>query len=122
MFAELKHPKSGELKRVKVGFSWTLFLFSGFMGLPLFLRRLYVWGAVFFVLWLVNFFAASIGNAEERLGTQLGLFLVFFGLEIFFGIKGNEMTAKNLLEQGWVFANPESEMTRMARLRWGLAV
>jgi hypothetical protein len=38
------------------------------------------------------------------------------------GIKGNEMTAKNLLENGWEFADSGSDAVRFARLKWGLAI
>ena len=54
-----RNPKTGELKQVKVGWSWILFLFSGLFGLPLFLRRLQMWGWLFFALWAVNLLAAS---------------------------------------------------------------
>ena len=46
-----KHPQTGETRRVKYGWSWTLFFFSGFLGLPLFLRGLTTWGAVFAGFW-----------------------------------------------------------------------
>jgi hypothetical protein len=36
----MKNPKTGESKEIKVGWSWILFLFSCFLGLPLFLRKL----------------------------------------------------------------------------------
>lgn len=47
MFVLMKNSKTNETKEVKVGFSWTLFFFSGFFGIPLFLRKLYRWGGVF---------------------------------------------------------------------------
>lgn len=50
------------------------------------------------------------------------LFVVFLGLEIFLGIKGNEMTAKNYLENDWTFVDPNSEITNMAKMRWGITV
>lgn len=45
--AAFRNPRTGELREVKVGWSWTLFFFSGLFGLPLFLRGLHVWGALF---------------------------------------------------------------------------
>jgi hypothetical protein len=37
---------SGKVKSVGIGWSWTLFLFSGLFGIPLFRRRLYLWGSI----------------------------------------------------------------------------
>lgn len=42
--------------------------------------------------------------------------------EIKEGFKGNEMTTKKYLENGWVFAEPDNEPTKMAKLRWGITV
>lgn len=122
MKVAMKNPKTGEIKEVKVGWSWTLFLFSGFFGLPLFLRRLHVWGAIFLALWVVNLVAPAIVPGDE--GTVIAVILSFvsLGLGIFIAIKGNEMTAKNYLESGWVFVEPDSELTKMAKMRWGITV
>jgi hypothetical protein len=116
-----RNPRTGEIKQVKVGWSWVLFLFSGVFGLPLFLRRLYVWGGIFLVLWLVNLIAPSL-MYEEDANVTIAIFgVVFLSLQIWLGIKGNEMTAKNYLDNGWVFAEPDSDITRNAKLRWGVA-
>ncbi len=119
----MKNPKTGEAKAVKVGWSWILFLFSGFLGIPLFLRKLYIWGGVFLVLWVVNLLAPSIaGDQQEALGLKIGLSIIFIGLQIYMGIKGNEMTAKNYLENGWEFTEPDSEVTKMAKAKWGINI
>lgn len=107
-----KNPKTGETKKVKVGFSWILFLFSGFIGIPLFLRGLHVWGGIMAGLWALNL----IGGQQ----ITIGLFFVALGLGIFLGIKGNAMTAKNYLEKGWIVANPDSDAVRMATMKWGI--
>lgn len=118
---EMQHKDSGEVKSVKVGWSWTLFLFSGFFGLPLFLRKLYIWGAVFLVLWVVNFIAPYLApTPEEAAIVTFFMFAIFLGLQIWLGIKGNEMTAKNYLESGYVWRNPESDATKFAKGKWGL--
>lgn len=46
--------------------------------------------------------------------------VIGFGLNIFIAIKGNELTAKNYLELGWEFTEPDSDMVRMAKGKWGL--
>ena len=123
MKVTMKNAKTGELRDIKVGWSWVLFLFSGFFGLPLFLRKLNVWGAVFLTLWVTNFIAPAVTRDQDRaLGVQLLMFLTFLGLEIWIGIKGNEMTAKNYLENSWVFVNPDDEVTKMAKAKWGISV
>lgn len=117
------NPKTGEVKEVKVGWSWILFLFSGFFGLPLFLRKLHVWGGVFLVLWLVYLVVPSLFyNEEEALGLSIVLNLIFLGLQIWLGIKGNEMTAKNYLELGWNFINPDSDEVKFAKGKWGINI
>ena len=117
MKVAMKNPKTGEIKEVKVGWSWTLFFFSGFLGFPLFLRRLYMWGSVFLVLWVVNLVFTMI-SPEMFLVLQL----VIIGLIIWIAIKGNEMTAKNYLENGWTFTAPDSDVVKYAKGKWGIHV
>lgn len=122
MHVRFKNQNTGEIKEVKVGFSWILLFFSAFLGLPLFLRRLYVWGAVFLVLWAINLLGPAIASSPQGgAAIQLVMFLILLGLSIWTGTKGNEMTAKNLLEQGWQFAEPESDSVKFAKMRWRLA-
>lgn len=113
MRVKIKNIKSGELREIKVGFSWTLLVFSGFLGLPLFLRGLHALGAIFLVLWVL----ALVAGGELLLllaMTQLGLIL-------WLGFKGNEMTAKKYLSDNWIFSDPDSDEATYARQKWGLA-
>ena len=117
----LKNEKTGELKQVKVGWSWILFLFSGLFGLPLFLRRLYVWGGVFLILWVANiYFIPSVesGSEGEIIFASISMIVIFLCLQIWLGIKGNEMTAKNYLENGWIFSNLENDDVKFAKQKW----
>jgi hypothetical protein len=116
-----RHKSGGEAKEVKVGFSWILFLFAGCLGIPLFLRRLHVWGAVFLALWIVDVLVAVMASPEDASLMVFSINLIFGGLQIWLGIKGNEMTAKNLLENGWEFTDSSSDAVRFARLKWDLA-
>jgi hypothetical protein len=122
MKVDFKNPKTGELKSVKVGWSWTLFLFSGFLGFPLFLRGLNVWGGVFLALWIVNLLFAAIGDSDQASGAAILFTFIFLGLAIWAAIKGNELTAKNYLEKGWNFTDPDSAQTNFAKGKWGIAV
>jgi len=118
----MKNPKTGEIKEIKVGWSWTLFLFSGVFGIPLFLRKLHIWGGIFLALSIVNLMGPALMSSDDAaLGLSIIFGIIFFGLKIFMGLKGNEMTAKNYLENNWVFVNPESDITKMAKMRWGIA-
>jgi hypothetical protein len=96
MYPILRNKSTGETKTVKVGFSWILFLFAGCLGIPLFLRRLHVWGAVFLALWIVDVLVAVSASPEQGSAIVLTINLIFCGLQIWLGIKGTEMTAKNL--------------------------
>lgn len=49
MHVRLRNERTGELKEVKVGFSWTLLIFSNIFGIPLFMRRLTDWAVPMFV-------------------------------------------------------------------------
>ena len=93
---------TGEIKMVKVGFSWTLFLFGGFFGLPAFMRGLNSWGV-------------------RLLLVALLLGPVVLAFTIYLGVKGNELTAKNYLEKGWRFAEPDSLATTQGLQKWGWA-
>lgn len=123
MNVTMVNPSTGEGKEVKIGWSWILFLFSSFLGIPLFLRKLYVWGGVMLILWLVYIIAPSIMSTEEEsVGLFVVLNLIFLGLSIWLGLKGNEMTAKNYLELGWKFSNPESDEVKFAKNKWGITI
>lgn len=113
-----KNDRTGELKHVKVGWSWILFLWSGLMGIPLFVRRLYFLGIVFFFIWVANIVAASVAEEDPVFLVIVGT--VHFVLQSFLGFKGNEITAKNYLRRGWSFADPHNETAKYARTKWRL--
>jgi hypothetical protein len=94
---------------------------SGFLGIPLFTRRLNVWGSIMVLIWLLNFLAADLSRTFlDQAVSMIGLFLIETGFSIACGIKANAMVGKNYLEHGWEFAEPSSEATLMARRKWGL--
>ncbi len=112
----LEEPNSGQKKFVKVGFSWTLFLLSIFYGIPLFIRGLI--GHGLFVL-AIGVFAAFASNGPEDSGLVEICGLLLIGSAIFYGIKGNELTAKRLIKKGWKFAKEDSA-TEYARAKWSM--
>ena len=73
-------------------------------------------GAAYFVVDVVYLLVSG----GETLPIEIQI-IVLIGCEIFFiylGVNGNEMTAKNYLEKGWVFAEPESEATLLGKTKW----
>lgn len=121
MNISFKNIKTGEVRQVKVGFSWVLFLFAGILGIPLFIRKLNMWGSVFLAVWVVNLLVSSLPSSDDVDLSILVLFCVMAGLQIYMGIKGNELTAKNYLETGWELTEPDAPLTQYAKKQWGLA-
>ena len=60
-------------------------------------------------------------DTAHSAGTYLLLCLVFLALQIWIAVKGNEMTAKNFLENGWSFSSPNTPETRFAMIKWNLS-
>lgn len=124
MFVQFRNPRSGEIKKVKIGFSFVLFFFSGFWGIPLFLRKLNELGLVMLVISLVYTgmnLVSEINPSIPYINFSLfAFFLLCLGLGIWLGIKGNELTAKNYLDKGWEFVDPESDFVKLAKSKWGL--
>ncbi|AVJ29090.1 hypothetical protein CLM73_19290 [Achromobacter spanius] len=115
----MQNPKTGEIKQVKVGWSWTIFLFSGMFGIPLFLRGLHVWGAVFLAVGAINLIMPEPTEEVQAIAVLIHA-AIYLGLQLYMSIKGNELTAKNYLEKNWTFVDPESEDTALAKQRWGI--
>jgi hypothetical protein len=113
MMIQFNNPRTGQVKSVRLGWSWSLFLSGGFVGIPLFLQGLSIWGAMMATLWGLGF---AISN--DTVTFMLSVMGVV--LSIFLGLKGNEMIAKNYLKYGWQFANSESEIVKVAKKQWGI--
>ncbi|HJS84660.1 MAG TPA: hypothetical protein VJ779_04310 [Acetobacteraceae bacterium] len=112
--------RTGETRQVKVGWSWTLFFFSGFLGLPLFLRGLVTWGSIFAGLWALTVIVSlSSERSQDAAALSSALSLVSLALSVFIGVKGNEITAKYLLSQGWRVVEP-NDSTMLALKRWNI--
>lgn len=122
----LENPVTGQQKLQKIGWSWTIFLFSGVFAIPLFIRRLYLWAIIMLALMM---FSGAVGNAvqENQENVDVGanalysiVSMAIVGLVIFLSIRGNRMAGRNYLKKGWVFAQPYSQSARFARAKWGL--
>ena len=120
-YVNLQHERTGELKSVKVGWSWTLFLFSQAWGIPLFFRRMFDWAAVCFILSAVNFWLLMIADTDPAARDISGILGVgSIGISVFLALRGNELTAKRMLREGWTFSNPDDVVTHHAKRVWSL--
>lgn len=117
MRVTLSNDRTGELKEIKVGWSWTLLIFTQFLGIPLYLRKLNNWGSLVAGLCI---FYTILGWTDGYWALWILSGLIILGLSVFFAIRGNEMTAKALLESGWIFAYPEDRSTTFAKSKWSL--
>jgi hypothetical protein len=123
----LKNPNTGEIRQVKVGFSWTLLLFSGFFGIPLFFRGLPGWGLLMLVLSLSHPVVAALhpllGISWTDLGAVQGIIgAIQLALCIYLGFNGNKLTAKDYLREGWTVLDRNSPVAKVAASRWRLAM
>jgi hypothetical protein len=118
----LRNDTTGEVKTLTVGFSWTLFLFSNVLGIPLFIRKLYAFGGIMAGIGVMRLMATySIEDSDLLWIVSIVLFGLGFGIALYLGMKGNELTAKKLLSDGWVWSVPDSEQTDNAKRTWGIA-
>lgn len=123
MKVNLRNKASGAIKSQKIGWSWTCFLFSGILGIPLFLRNLNVWGALMALLWAVAIFLPNRAGSElEAIILLACLALVQLVFSFVFGITANKMAGRNYLENGWEFVDHGSTEAALARKSWGLPI
>jgi hypothetical protein len=119
-YVAFTNDSTGAKKRVKAGFSWVLFFFSGFLGIPLFLRGLHKYGLVMLAFFLLLFFLGMV-NEEIVEAWSTPIRGLGFGLSGMFGLYGNKFTAQHLLENGWSVTNAEEPATTAALEKWSLA-
>ena len=80
-------------------------------------------GGLFLALWLVHIMLGIIGQESETATIFYVLLqFIFIVLMTFMGIKGDELTAKNYLEQGWEFVDNDSEVVQKAKRKWNMHI
>ncbi len=98
----IKNPKTGEVKTLEVGWSFTAFLSNFMIG---FVTLIFV-----------------IVDIDHQLKIQSFVFAFFFSIAmgIIFSIIANRYIAKKYLKKGWIFVDPESKSVKIAKLKWGI--
>lgn len=113
-----KNELTGEMKQVKIGFSWVLLLL-GFFGMliaiPLFMRKLIGWGIAMLLGWLG---VGVLSIIEPVISAILGL--IMFGLWIYLAICGNKLTAYNYIKLGYKVAETDPTRIELVKRAWGL--
>ena len=115
----LRHSGTDEFKMVSTGWSWSLFLGAGFLGLPLFFRGLATWGTLMLVICIFQL-ALPFADIVSADGLESFLNLLTMGLCAYFGFRGNALSARHLMACGYEFVEPTSPQARFAAERWGI--
>ena len=103
---EIRNVQTGERKTLKTGPSVVLFFFSNFFGIPLFLRKLYLWAWIAVAIDLVAFLNAFFvpdGDAERLVTNIINIGALAFCA--YLSSSGNALTLKNYQKNGWVIAS-----------------
>jgi hypothetical protein len=117
-FVILRNKITGELKKQKIGWSWTCFFWS-YLGIPLFIRRLNVWGATVVAFYLTGLLMDALPYPEGK-AASIVLGIIGFVFAVHFGRAANSMAGKQFLENGWEFADAPIAVAT-AKAMWGLA-
>ena len=101
----LIHRITGEIQTINLGWSWSIFLFTPLLCIPLLKRHLYISAGCMFGLWSMNILLMLImrdfGYQPVIFNGIIGLNCVIFTLQFALALKGNEMSVNHYLEMGW---------------------
>lgn len=117
-----KHPATGEVKTIKVGWSWTCFFFSSFFGIPLFIRKLYYFAIAMICMDIAYFMPNAFLYEGDAKIVMVFLNIIIFIASIYFAIKANEMAAKNYIESGWEVLDKNQESIKFNLNKMGIFV
>ena len=122
----LRNKLTGQVRSVKVGFSWTCLLFGHVFGIPLFIRRLITPACCMLGLQLV-IIGLVVGSehgepntVEDYVFLSNLLVLANWVCCIVFGFLGNKMAVRTYLANGWVFADPDGLGAELVKRKWAL--
>ena len=132
--------KEQRIEKVKVGFSWVCLFWLWLFAIPLFIRRIYPWAfgilvaqLVLYALdyrhgyhdferlylhcWVNSTETCSIGWQTFHFVNKWGGMITFL-LSVYFGFRGNEITARYYLKNGYKFAEPDMAIVKVAKMQW----
>jgi len=119
MLETFRHPGTGSVKLVESGWSWSLFFGATFLGLPLFFRGLTRWGVIMFTVWAVGIALPFIDHSTTDLAVlQWIMSAVVFGLCVYLGFKGNELSAEHYMACGYERADTRDLEDRVSSRLW----
>lgn len=104
MSVRLRHPRTGEIKLVPQGWSWSCCLGCGILGLPLYRRGLQACGSLMLVFNIVATIVMFVPT-ERAAALDGWLAVVGGGLCVWFGCCANRMTLDRCLAMGWEYAD-----------------
>ncbi len=123
MVVMLEDTSTGNRKPLAVGWNWTFFFFSSFLGIPLFRKGLTAWGALIVILWSLDLALPLIMPATTQVVTlSLVSGAVITVLSVFLAYKGNEFIERKYIAKGYSFAKPDSAEALYAVEKWGLLI
>lgn len=115
------NPRTNEKMKIKIGWSWVLFFGASIFGIPFFARKLNNLGFVFLAVAFLNWLLPEIPrDPDAQNALALAMAVLTVGMNTWIAIKGNAMTARNLLDLGWEFEAPSSPEAMIAKQTWGL--
>jgi hypothetical protein len=102
MSVTLRHPRTGEVRIIPEGWSWSCCIGCGILGLPLFRRGLQAWGSLMVVF---NVIATTVVFVPTERAATLDEWLtaIGIGLCVFFGARANRMALDRYLALGWKY-------------------
>lgn len=126
MFVNFIHPVTGEMRQVKLGVSWTLFLFWWFYGVPFFIRKMISYGIGVIILPFITGLIYSIIMGLFFNVSEMQDIVTFFVLliiqnliiSILLLIYGNKMTAKYYVKKGFRIYEQDDYKKRTIQTMW----
>ncbi len=119
MAITLKHQGTGEVKVLNEGWSWSLFLGAGFLGIPLFFRGLIFWGVVMMGVWSFRLALPVLDLPPATAGSLATLLtIVVTAMCFFLGLKGNALSIGHYKACGYKPVDEGGMDDRIAAQLW----
>jgi hypothetical protein len=107
---------TGKEVQVSFGWSWFFFISPFLFGIPLFLKKLNLYGII-----AILFNIILISSIAREFVSDIFISAILYAVySIFLGIKGNKISAKNYLKKDYTFHFPDSAKAKIAKLRWNI--